>query len=478
MKPSREAGRPWAVGDLLDRTHRARRVDEIVGPDEPRSHYQTLRQVLGALSADDFRARCATRDRAFRDQGITFTLSGEERPFPLDLVPRIVDADEWAVIEAGVAQRVRALETFLADVYGAGEILARPGDPAPAGHAARRTSTGRRTASTRPTACAIARRRRRPRPRRATGTFRVLEDNLRMPVGRLLRAGEPPHDDPRAARAVRRPPGAQRGGVPGAAARRAARGRAAGRRRPDRRGARPRASTTRRTSSTRSWPARWASSWSRVATCSAATAWSGCAPPAASERVDVIYRRIDDEFLDPVQFRPDSLLGVPGHAQRRPRRQRHDRQRGRQRRRRRQGRLPYVPDMVALLPGRGADPAQRDHLRPATTRTQRDHVLARLDRDGGQAGRRLGRLRASSIGPAGQPTPRLDALRAHDRGRPARLDRPAGRRAVDRARRWSSGRLAPAPPRPAPVRGERRREGVGAARRAHPGGPRRRGAWS
>ncbi len=84
----------------------------------PRGHYVPLHDVLGTLSADDFRARCATRDRSFRDQGITFSHSGEERPFPLDLVPRVVPAEEWQVIEAGVAQRVRALEAFLADVYG------------------------------------------------------------------------------------------------------------------------------------------------------------------------------------------------------------------------------------------------------------------------------------------------------------------------------------------------------------------------
>src|SRR5215207_9011780 len=92
-------------------------------PREIRSHYQTLGDVLGTLSSDDFRARCASRDRSFRDQGITFSLSGEERPFPLDLVPRVIPADEWEVIEAGVVQRVKALEAFLADIYDGGEVM-------------------------------------------------------------------------------------------------------------------------------------------------------------------------------------------------------------------------------------------------------------------------------------------------------------------------------------------------------------------
>src|SRR3954470_3817303 len=95
----------------------------FAGPDQPRSHYQSLHQVLGTLSRDDFEVRCAARDRAFHDQRITFSHSGEERPFPLDLVPRIIDADEWAVVESGVRQRVLALERFLADVYGPGEIM-------------------------------------------------------------------------------------------------------------------------------------------------------------------------------------------------------------------------------------------------------------------------------------------------------------------------------------------------------------------
>ena len=73
-----------------------------------------------------------------------------------------------------------------------------------------------------------------------------------------------------------------------------------------------RAPTTRPTSSTRSSRGRWASSSSRAATSSSTGTASSCARRAGSQRVDVIYRRIDDDFLDPLAFRPDSLLGVPG----------------------------------------------------------------------------------------------------------------------------------------------------------------------
>jgi len=61
-----------------------------------------------------------------------FALGGVERPFPLDLIPRIVTAEEWRAVEQGVPQRVRALEAFLADVYGQGRHLRRRGGAAAA----------------------------------------------------------------------------------------------------------------------------------------------------------------------------------------------------------------------------------------------------------------------------------------------------------------------------------------------------------
>ena len=89
---------------------------------------------------------------------------------------------------------------------------------------------------------------------------------------------------------------------------------------------------------------------------STATTVSTCARRAARARVDVIYRRIDDAFLDPEVFRPDSLLGVRGLMRAYARRQRRARERARQRRRRRQGGLPVRARHDPLLPARGADP--------------------------------------------------------------------------------------------------------------------------
>ena len=72
------------------------------------------------------------------------------------------------------------------------------------------------------------------------------------------------------------------------------------------------------------------------------------------QRVDVIYRRIDDDFLDPLVFRPDSMLGVPGLLDGLSRRPRHHRQCHRHRRRRRQVDLPLRAGDDPFLPGRGA----------------------------------------------------------------------------------------------------------------------------
>ncbi len=89
----------------------------------PRAAYETLHAALRPLAGSDLRLRADVLARAFLDQGITFALKGVERPFPMDIIPRIITAAQWRHVESGVAQRVRALEAFLADVYGAGEAL-------------------------------------------------------------------------------------------------------------------------------------------------------------------------------------------------------------------------------------------------------------------------------------------------------------------------------------------------------------------
>jgi uncharacterized circularly permuted ATP-grasp superfamily protein len=102
--------------------------DEMFDADgAPRRHYRRLHGALGGMSATEFRARCELADLTLVNQGITFTVYGDaqgvEKPFPVDLVPRIVPAEEWAVLKRGLEQRVRALNLFLHDVYHEGKIL-------------------------------------------------------------------------------------------------------------------------------------------------------------------------------------------------------------------------------------------------------------------------------------------------------------------------------------------------------------------
>src|SRR4030095_10403063 len=112
------------MADVFDQYSMADAWDEMFArPGEPRSAYRSLFATLQPLSVADLRARADQLARVFTDRGVTLAYAGEERPFPLDLIPRILDAVEWDTITRAVRQRVRALERFLADVYGAGEVL-------------------------------------------------------------------------------------------------------------------------------------------------------------------------------------------------------------------------------------------------------------------------------------------------------------------------------------------------------------------
>ncbi|MFY9783056.1 MAG: circularly permuted type 2 ATP-grasp protein [Acidimicrobiales bacterium] len=89
----------------------------------PRPLYKEIVDVLANLQTVEIRTRFEQLGRTFAERGVTFALGGEERPFPLDLIPRIIAANEWDLLSAGIRQRVRALEAFLDDLYGPGECL-------------------------------------------------------------------------------------------------------------------------------------------------------------------------------------------------------------------------------------------------------------------------------------------------------------------------------------------------------------------
>src|ERR1700683_404212 len=93
----------------------------------PRSHYKNLYTQLLNLPSEELHRSKREADLSFFNQGITFTVygrpEGTEQIFPHDLLPRIVTSSEWATIERGLTQRITALNLFLADVYHEGRIL-------------------------------------------------------------------------------------------------------------------------------------------------------------------------------------------------------------------------------------------------------------------------------------------------------------------------------------------------------------------
>jgi uncharacterized circularly permuted ATP-grasp superfamily protein len=103
-------------------------IDEMfAAAGQPHPHYDRLYQRLAELSRTDFDDRIRLADIAFLYQGITFTVysaqEGIERIFPFDLVPRIIPQAEWQLLERGLKQRVSALNLFLHDVYHSQKIL-------------------------------------------------------------------------------------------------------------------------------------------------------------------------------------------------------------------------------------------------------------------------------------------------------------------------------------------------------------------
>jgi uncharacterized circularly permuted ATP-grasp superfamily protein len=103
--------------------------DEMfASPGRPHPHYERLFERFGEMEGiSELLARQRTADQTFVNRGVTFTVysdnKGTEKIFPFDLIPRIIPAHEWARLEAGLRQRMEALNLFLADIYGEQRIL-------------------------------------------------------------------------------------------------------------------------------------------------------------------------------------------------------------------------------------------------------------------------------------------------------------------------------------------------------------------
>ncbi len=160
--------------------------DEMRAPaGEVREHYRALAEMLTRMPMDELQRRKQAADLSFLTQGITFTVygreEGTERIFPYDLLPRIVTAAEWATIERGLTQRITALNEFLRDVYSDAKILADKVLPSELVYSCKQYRRQMRGLTV-------------PRNvyiavigsdllRLRTGEFVVLEDNLRVPSG-------------------------------------------------------------------------------------------------------------------------------------------------------------------------------------------------------------------------------------------------------------------------------------------------------
>ncbi len=313
-----------AVADWFDEYDLDGFFDEVVRADgQVRGHYDQLATALEGLGPEDLARAERRRTAAFRTQGITFTVYGDdeddepagpagiERTFPMDLLPRVIPGDEWSHLERGLVQRVRALNRFLDDLYVGGMQIVEDGVvprwlvlssdgftreafgvPVPLG--ARCLVAGIDVI------------------RDDAGTYQVLEDNLRCPSGisyvvenraalaRVLPqlfSGERvrPVDQygPMLLHALQRVGPAAAGDAPTVVV---------------------------------LTPGIYNSAYFEhvfLATQMGVELVEGrdlvvddhvvyMRTTNGLRRVDVIYRRIDDDYLDPVVFRPDSSLGVPG----------------------------------------------------------------------------------------------------------------------------------------------------------------------
>ena len=177
------------MGDLFERYPTAVAVgsalpafDEMFSSaGKARASYKKIHETLAKMTQDELRGRTEALASSYLAQGVTFDFAGEERPFPLDAVPRVIEKTEWNVLDAGVKQRVRVLEAFLADVYGSQNAV-RDG-VVPAALIASSAHFHRAAHGIDPANGVRIQVSGIDLVRDEVGTWRVLEDNVRVPSG-------------------------------------------------------------------------------------------------------------------------------------------------------------------------------------------------------------------------------------------------------------------------------------------------------
>lgn len=287
--------------------------DEMVEPDgQVREHYRALATLLANVGAQELDARQAAAELSFRARGVTFALyqdeRGVEKIMPFDLVPRLLQADEWRTIERGLQQRVAALNLFLHDLYHEQHIVLDGTLPAELVFGSRgyrrelRGVDAPGSVYTHVVGSDLI---------RDNGQFMVLEDNLRTPSGisyvienrRVLKRIWPALFQQYEVRPVE---GYAQDLLDALRSIAPARGSEA--------------------NVVVMSPGVYNSAFFEHAFLAKAMGvelvqgsdlyvddgYVFMRTTHGPKRVDVIYRRVDDEFLDPLTFRSDSLLGVPG----------------------------------------------------------------------------------------------------------------------------------------------------------------------
>jgi uncharacterized circularly permuted ATP-grasp superfamily protein len=270
-------------------------------------------ELLDGLGAQEFRARQKLADATFLRGGITFSVysdrRGAERIFPFDLIPRVISAARWQRVEEGLTQRIRALNSFLADVYGEQRILQEEVVPSDLVLGAKGYVAAMR--GIRPPGGVHVHIAGIDLIRDPEGEFTVLEDNVRTPSGVSYVLEN---------RTVMKK-------------------------------VFPRVFSEAQVRSVEEYPLRLVEALASVAPAPDTEVGTAVLSPGplnsayfehsflarrmgvplvegrdlfvdddrvyarttlGPRRIDVLYRRIDDPFLDPHAFRKDSLLGVPG----------------------------------------------------------------------------------------------------------------------------------------------------------------------
>ncbi len=369
--------------------------DEMTGQGgSTREAYRVLEDWLNAAPPQLLEHRRDEAELLFRKVGITFAVYGnaeaEERLIPFDIIPRIMSGREWAYLSRGLEQRARALNLFLKDIYGAREIIRAGIVPAELifqnPHYRPQMNGLNVSGGIYVQVAGI------DVVRVDDKDFYVLEDNLRTPSGvsYMLENREvmlrlfPDLMAMQRIRPIENYVDELLGTLKSVA--------------PERSPSDPVVVLL--------TPGSYNSAYyehSFLADRMGVELVEGrdlvvrdevvyMRTTEGPKRVDVIYSRLDDDFLDPLVFRANSALGVPGTHRRLSRRQCHDRERARHRGRRRQGDLQLRSRDRAILHGRRADPQERSYV--ALSRARGD-VLCRGQPAGArrQAGQWIGGLR-------------------------------------------------------------------------------------